>query len=116
MSFIYVCIYFGITIKRNIFFRLPQWLKSNEGSVVDTTKLWRRRFFHTDALAPQWLRWFLVYIPKSQWDAEDKDMQLFKKHSMTAFGKHLRQPNKHFNNFKSFETEETLESDLSSKE
>lgn len=100
-------------LERHIFSRLPHWLKGSGGNVVDATKLWRRRFYHMDALTPKWLRLFLFYIPNSQWEAEDKEMDLFKKHSLTAFGKHLRQPNKNFNNFQSFETVETIQSSSS---
>lgn len=93
--------------------RLPHWLKGSGGNIADTTKLWHRRFFHMDGLTPKWIRSLLVYIPKSQWDAEDKEMALFKKYSLTAFAKHLRMPSKSFNDFKSFETVETIESEPS---
>lgn len=82
-------------------------------SIVDTTKLWRRRFSNVNAVTPKLVRLLLFYIPKSQWDAEDKDMALFQKYAMKAFAKHLRQPSKKFNDFKSFETVETKETESS---
>ncbi|XP_026333311.1 uncharacterized protein LOC113240265 [Hyposmocoma kahamanoa] len=92
---------------------IPEWLNGEE-NIVDTTKLWRRRFYNVDSLTPKILRPLLFYIPKSQWDAEDKEMVLFNKYAKGAFSKHLRLPSKKFNNFASFETIETSESEESS--
>lgn len=93
--------------------RIPGWLNGEE-NIVDTTKLWRRRFYNVDSLTPKILRPLLFYIPKSQWDAEDKEMVLFKKYAHGEFSKYLRLPSNKFNNFASFETVETSETEESS--
>lgn len=93
--------------------RLSQWMQGDARSIIDSTKLWRKRFYNVNAVTPKLLRHLLFYIPKSQWDHEDKDMKLFQRHAMKAFAKHLRQPRKKFDNFKSFETEETKETESS---
>lgn len=62
-----------------------------------------------DEFVPTWMRRFFPYVDKKEWKKEEMEFKQFKKYSEPAFGKHYRYPNKHFNNFKSQETKESIE-------
>ncbi|XP_026730460.1 uncharacterized protein LOC113495746 [Trichoplusia ni] len=88
---------------------IPFWLGGNGGHFCDTLKVWRRRFYYMDEFVPSWLRTFLFYVKKEDWEKEQLDYRRFKKFAEPAFGKHYRYPGKVFNNFQSQHTVETVE-------
>ncbi|XP_072930411.1 uncharacterized protein [Epargyreus clarus] len=94
---------------------LPFWVGGHGGHYCDTHKVWRRRFYYVDEFMPKWLRHLFPYVDDKEWKQEETEFKRFKKYSEPAFGRHYRYPTKSFNDFKSFETQETLEnSDIQS--
>ena len=90
-------------------FSIPIWIGGGGGSYCDTHRVWRRRFFYMDEFVPTWMRHLFPFVDKNEWKKEELEFKRFKKYSEPAFGKHYRYPNKHFNNFKSQETKESVE-------
>ncbi|XP_060809606.1 uncharacterized protein LOC106133758 isoform X1 [Amyelois transitella] len=94
---------------------VPAWLSGHGGNFVETTKVWKRRFYYMDEFLPKWARYMFPYVKQAEWEQEQKEFKKFKKHAESAFGKHYVFPTKVFNNFLSQETKETLEDvDISS--
>ncbi|XP_053624859.1 uncharacterized protein LOC128683346 isoform X2 [Plodia interpunctella] len=94
---------------------IPAWLSGHGGNFVETSKVWKRRFYYMDEFLPKWARYIFPYVKQSEWEQEEKEFKKFKKYSESAFGKHFTFPSKSFNNFLSLETVETLEDeDISS--
>lgn len=67
-----------------------------------------------DEFPPDWYKKLFPYVKAEEWEKEKKDFKKFKKYSEPAFGKHYRYPSLVFNDFKSFETTETVEESSSS--
>lgn len=87
---------------------MPQWLGGAK-TYYQTTEAWKRRFYFLDTFVPKFMRKALPYIKKEEWEKEEREMYYFKKYAEAAFGKGYRYPNKRFNDFKSWETEESLD-------
>ncbi|CAH0578148.1 unnamed protein product [Chrysodeixis includens] len=88
---------------------LPFWVGGHGGHFCDTLQVWKRRFYYMDEFVPSWLRSFLFYVNKEDWEKEEWDFKRFKKYSEPAFGRSYRFPSKSFNNFASQQTVETME-------
>lgn len=58
---------------------------------------------------PKWMKSVFPYVKEEDWKNEKKDLKRYKKFSEYAFAKHYKYPSRFFNNFKSLETDETME-------